>query len=327
MRRKINYKFLLYLLGSVIVLTGALFAVHWFQSRRIARALLWQADRAEERGETERLARYLVRYREFAPDDLLGLVRLGQVWAGDTFAGNAHVRRQAVSLLETALGRDPDRADLRRLLIKAALEIGQLKTARDHLQALLTESGTPRVTMTEAERGTVESFWGQLGEAEKNKQEQAIAWYRAAVGHDPSGQAAYVRLAWLLRAAAKKEIDPEKRKAAESEADKLLDELVARNPETATAYLALALPSRFRPDQFPEDARSHEGRAAGSRRGRRPRTAAFAGGRGGPAGRRRHRAPAVRERPATAPGKPSGGPAPPGTRSRASGPARFAGGP
>ena len=238
MRRKINYKFLLLLLVGTAVLTGGLFAVHYFQAQRIAKALLWQANRADEEGLTERMARYLERYREFAPQDMEEAARLAKAWAGETFAGSVRARRRAVSLLETVLRSGPERSDLRRLLVKAALEVGQLKTARDHLEAMLLEDGTARVKMTAVERGEVEAYWGALCEAEKDKRTQAIAWYRAAVQHAPEGRIAYVNLAWLLRNQAKQEGEEKTRKTLQDEADKLLDLLVEKNVESAPAYLA-----------------------------------------------------------------------------------------
>ncbi len=174
--------------------------------------------------------------------------RLGKTWAGETFAGDYRARRKAVSVLETVLREEPDRADLRRLLVKAALEVGQFKPARDHLQAMLAEDGTARVAMTDVERGQAECFWGQLFEAEKKGAEQAAAWYRLAVRHDPEGQTAYVNLAWLLRGMAKKEIEAPKEKAVKAEADKLMDTLVEKNTDSARAYLALALSSGVRAD-------------------------------------------------------------------------------
>src|SRR4051812_15080112 len=114
MRRKINYKLLLCLMAAAGAVTGGLFAVQWFQSKRIASALLWQANRAEEQGQTDRMARYLERYREFAPQDMAEASRLAKAWAGDSFAGSYRARRNAVLLLETVLRGEPDRSDLRR---------------------------------------------------------------------------------------------------------------------------------------------------------------------------------------------------------------------
>jgi tetratricopeptide (TPR) repeat protein len=238
MRRKINYRLLLWLFSGIVVLTGGLFAVHYFQWQRIARALLWQADRAEEQGQTERMARYLTRYREFVPDDRESAARLGKVLAGETFVANFRARRRAVSLLENVLSGDPNRADLRRVLVKAALEIGQYKTARDHLQALLPEDATARAPMTDVERGEVECYWGQLCEAENEPPARAAAWYRAAMRHAPEAETAYIRLAWILRALARQEIEPTKAKTILAEADALLDQLIASNADSAAAYLA-----------------------------------------------------------------------------------------
>ncbi len=120
--RKTNLKLLLWLMGGVTVAIGAIFAVHFFQSRRIANALLWQANRAEQEGKNERFVQYLSRYLDFCPKDLAQKIRLAKVQASDAFAGNLRRRRAAFSLLN-ALPPDCDPA-LRRLLVKVSLELG-----------------------------------------------------------------------------------------------------------------------------------------------------------------------------------------------------------
>ena len=50
--------------------------------------MLWQANRAEEQDQIDRMARFLERYREFAPDDMEAAARLGKTWAGEAFAGD-----------------------------------------------------------------------------------------------------------------------------------------------------------------------------------------------------------------------------------------------
>ena len=68
--KQVNVKFLGYLVGSFLLFTIALFGIHWLQSGRIARALLWQSEHAQEQGKYRQAARYLVRYLEFVPNDL-----------------------------------------------------------------------------------------------------------------------------------------------------------------------------------------------------------------------------------------------------------------
>ena len=58
--RKFNVKFFLVLLGAFAVLLGGLFLLHRFQQDRIAKALLWQADRARQENQPEKAAEYAV---------------------------------------------------------------------------------------------------------------------------------------------------------------------------------------------------------------------------------------------------------------------------
>jgi tetratricopeptide (TPR) repeat protein len=241
--RKINAKLLLGLLIGSLVCTGAVFGVHHFQYRRIADSLLWQARRAEEQGQVKRQAKYLQRYLEFNPKDLAEKAHLAQLWAGDAFAGSNRERLKAVNLLDQVLTRGEDRPELRRLLVKVALEMQVLKMARTHLEKLLpwqqlqpTLAAAPAPNIkTDPEHGEAEGYWGELLEAE-GKKTQAIACCRLAVRHAPRLQANYVRLAQLLRE--QKEIDLGQQRKNQHEADQTLDELVQNNPLSHEAYLA-----------------------------------------------------------------------------------------
>jgi tetratricopeptide (TPR) repeat protein len=248
--RKINGKLFLGLLLGTALLAGAVFAVHAFQYQRIARALLWQARRAEEQGQVERMTRYLSRYLEFNPRDDVEKAHLATAWAGDGFANAPRVRLRAVRLLDEVLTRDGNRPDLRRLLVKTALELGQTDRARTHLEKLLPweqvskaagepgargEPGALATGEIDRERGELEGYWGHLLDAE-GKPGEAMACCRLAVRHAPEGHPSYVRLAYLLRR--RKEVDPARRERDHHEADALLDTLVAKNPTAHLAYLA-----------------------------------------------------------------------------------------
>ncbi len=241
--RKINAKVALLLLIGCIVCTGAVFGIHHFQYRRIADSLLWQARRAEEQGEVRRQAKYLQRYLEFNPKDLAEKARLAKLWAGDTFAGSTRERLKAVRLLDEVLTRGEDQPELRRLLVKSALEVQALKMARNHLEKLLSRAfldspaDAPAAVeqLANRERGEAEGYAGQLLEAE-NHPEKALICYRLAVRHAPEVQGSYVRLARLLRT--QKELDPRQVRHNQDEADRTLDALVRRNPLSHEAYLA-----------------------------------------------------------------------------------------
>src|SRR5438093_1388587 len=159
--RKFNVKLFLILVAGAAVAAGVLFGVHYLQYQRIARALLFQAQRAEEQGQTERMATYLKRYLEFAPHDTAAKARLGKAWAGDEFAASPRTRLRGAELLDQVLIKEPDQPELRKAIIRVALYPNTLrpKMARDQLQTLWRDAQTPGGATSVQERGELESFW------------------------------------------------------------------------------------------------------------------------------------------------------------------------
>jgi len=233
--RTINFKLLAWLMGIVVVLGGVVLAVHAFQYHRLAAALLWQARHAEEQGQTGRMARYLQRYLEFAPRDLEEKARLARAMAAGWPNCGPKTRGNGLYLLDTILVSQPDRADLRRLLVKTALAVGRPKMARDHLKVLWANVLTDGDKTPSPQRGELEGCWGELAEAE-NQLDEALTWYRQAIEHAPRDQDNFIRLAYLLRE--RTENNPLQRQRDFAEADQLLDELVARNETSYLAFLA-----------------------------------------------------------------------------------------
>jgi tetratricopeptide (TPR) repeat protein len=235
--RKFNTKLFLILVAGAAVAAAALFGVHYLQYQRIARALLYQANRAEEQGQTERMAGYLKAYLEFAPHDTAARARLGKAWAGDAFVAQPRARLRGADQLNKVLITEPDHPDLRRAVLKVALHPDTLrpKMARDHLEVLWRDAQKRDGGLSTKERGELESLWGQLLEVE-NKPAEAMAWYRPAREHDPEEPLNYVRLAALLRR--QPDSDPKQKARNGEEADALLDALVTANPHSYLAYLA-----------------------------------------------------------------------------------------
>jgi tetratricopeptide (TPR) repeat protein len=246
--RKINLKLLLWLMAGTGVVVAAGFAVHYFQSRRIAAALLWQADRAREQVPyaAEREVRYLQRYLEFQPRDELQLARLARILGGDEYAGNIKARRRALAILRDHLPLE-NNLELSRLLVRVALELGanpdNCNTARRTLDRLgiKNDTTTPPQGMEEAVFGELKGRQGWLFELEKNK-EEAVAAYDLALQFSPHEIDNYQRLAWLLRDATRESNrgDPEQRAQNSKRADQIIDAMVKHNAEgkeAANAYL------------------------------------------------------------------------------------------
>jgi tetratricopeptide (TPR) repeat protein len=256
------------LMAALVLVTGTAFAIHYFQKPRIARALLFQAKHAEEQGQTEVMVRFLRRYLEFQPRDFDEKAHLAKTLAGDHYAGNRRRRAEAVRLLDEVVTHDPGRADLRRLLVRCALEIGDYKRVREHLTVLCITSkdleqwkpldGTP-----DHDAGEIEGYLGQLieqGEMQ-DQRNKAIPHYREAIRLAEDEPGNYVRLAYLLRNQTIN--NPKEREARNQEADDLLDQLVEKNKGAYQGYLArwryrrdwnrIALPNRSAANKIPLD--------------------------------------------------------------------------
>jgi tetratricopeptide (TPR) repeat protein len=239
--RKLNTKLLLGLLLSSLFATGTVFGVHHFQYGRIADSLLWQARRAEEQGQVRRQARYLQRYLEFNPKDLEAKAQLAKLWTSEEFADAPRERGKAVRLLDEVLAQGDDGSpELRRLLVRTALEVRHYKMARNHLEKLLTRDFLNDPPGTDAaepkndpERGEVIGYAGQLLEAE-HQPEKALRCYRLAIQQAPQIESNYLNLALLLRK--QDRLEPGRIKANQHEANRTIDELVKNNPRSAEAH-------------------------------------------------------------------------------------------
>ncbi len=222
--RKLNARFLLLLVAGIAVVGTGTFVVHWFQSGSIARALLWQAGRAETDGRLGEAAKYLGRYLEFKPRDAAERAHLAEILASDKLAAPRRTREHALFQLEQVLLREPERHDSRRLLARLALQLRRPELAQEHLKVL---------HKAQPDDGELERMQAQCHEA-LNQPAEAVIWYRKAVQHAPRELDNYVRLAGLLR----QPLDPLRAEQRTREADEIMDQLVAANARTFRAYLA-----------------------------------------------------------------------------------------
>ncbi|OAI45253.1 hypothetical protein AYO44_12965 [Planctomycetaceae bacterium SCGC AG-212-F19] len=224
--KKLNVKFVAWLLAILVVICAAVHGLHIFQARRNSAALLDQANRLEAAGELDRAGEYLQRYLGSEPGDTAILERYALLLARPELATTRRARQRALDALEQALRRIPDRHDLRRTLVTFALSVQAHDTARQHLELLLP------ALPDDAE---LHQWQGQCEEA-AGQADKAVACYREAIRqgaeHPELIVPSFLRLAQLLRAG-----------RADSEADDVIQtvsEAVPDHPEVLLAAAELA---------------------------------------------------------------------------------------
>ena len=221
MTRRLNLKFLIGLTAAALLAAVGLYLLYVFQTGRHAAALLASIDRAEERGDGDRLTQYLERYLVLKPGDAGALARYGLLLARQ--ADSPPTRSRALAALDEAVRRSPERDDVRRKRFLLAMDLGQFAKARDDLAVLLKAS--PENGELEEQSGRCEQALGLGGAPER-----AAEWFSRAIDHAPARIDAYVRLAGLLRGPL---ADPDR-------ADAVMDQLVAANDDSAEAHLERA---------------------------------------------------------------------------------------
>jgi tetratricopeptide (TPR) repeat protein len=229
MQRKLNVKFLLWLLAGLVATSGSLALAHHFQCRRIPMALLKQAQKAEDENDLPRADKYLTRYIEFEPTDVTQKARLALLLTGKKMEANPGIQLRAFFLLQDILARDGERQDLRRLFIPLAIQFRELGVAEEHLKLLPHDE-------------TTTGLWARWYEA-KDQPEQAIEKYREAVKLASADVEMVNRLVRLLRARHwnTPALDLEayrKHDADVQEADRVIDEMVRVGADSWQAHVA-----------------------------------------------------------------------------------------
>jgi tetratricopeptide (TPR) repeat protein len=222
--RTINLRLLAYTFGALVLLIGGTALVHFLQSERIARALLRQADRAEQAEHPQETARFLSRYLEFAPEDTEQRARLGRLLAENFQNLSLGQRQRALFVLEQVLTRDPERHSERILIVRLMLDTDRYEMVEGHLKILLEAM---------PENAEVERLWGRWQEG-RGQFAEAADWYQQSISHDPHHVETYVRLASLLR----RRLNSAEHPNSGKEADQLMMDLVAQNEGDFHAQVA-----------------------------------------------------------------------------------------
>src|SRR4051794_35486655 len=137
MKRRLNWKRSVVLLVACLCGGLVIHFAHGFQVNRQAGGLITQADRAEKERQYRSAIDYLRRYLGFQPRDTDVLARYGRLLARTDVATTPRARFQAISILESALARDPALQEERQLVIDLFLSLHGYKDAQFHLDYLL----------------------------------------------------------------------------------------------------------------------------------------------------------------------------------------------
>ena len=218
MRRRLNLRLLIWSVVVVAVAAGVVHAVHLVQVDRNARSLLEYA-RAEKR--TDVALGLYEQYLKQRKDDFDATEEYAL--ALDASARNPNDRWQVVGLIEPLLVRSGNRPKARKVLVDDLIVIGRWDSAVTHLEVLLAElpEGDSK------SRAELEHKRGWCLDA-LGKCEEGAAAYRKSIEADPSRVVAYVLLAEIL----------DHRLARDKEGLDVLDQAVAKNPDSSAARLA-----------------------------------------------------------------------------------------
>ena len=133
--KKMNIRFALILVVSLVVAGVAIHFTHRYQVRRNAHHLLAEATRLEEAGEPRQAIDCLEQYLLFVPADTAA--RAQYALLVNALAVKPKEKMHAYLALNEALRRDPSRQDLRRAIVPLGIALGDFSLVRSELEELL----------------------------------------------------------------------------------------------------------------------------------------------------------------------------------------------
>ncbi|MDB5342793.1 MAG: domain protein putative component of TonB system [Schlesneria sp.] len=209
--RRLNLRRVAILMVAVIMVGGATHLLHGYQMSRIASVFLREARRAEAEHRPAEALRDLRNYIKLAPDDIEGLALYGKQLAE---LGRVE---PAYMTLEKVLRNEPERADVRRTLVRLAMQLARFPEARSNLDELLKQSPEDS------------ELWELKGICLFSQSEyvQAQEMFKTAIANSPDRLGCYGLLASLQTTKLK---NP-------AAATACINQMVASNPENFQAYL------------------------------------------------------------------------------------------
>jgi len=221
--QRLNLKLVVWLAAGGVIAVVAVLFLHQAQMRRTAGVLLDRAHDAEQDKDLESAVQFYTQYVVYKPEDYEESAKLALALAD--LAEQDNEKRQkyahgALGALEKSLRDDPTRNDIRRRLADFAVLAGRPSDAAQHLKTLLKE--TPDDPELLSKLGACEVRMG--------REQEGVETLKRAIEMGGNQIDAYINLAVTLRS----------RLSNPTLADKVIEDMVAANPESAKAHLQRA---------------------------------------------------------------------------------------
>src|SRR5262249_30720973 len=215
--------------GDSVSLRGGRVLLQQVQQDRIARALLWQAERAREENQPEKAAEYYFRYLEFKPDDTATRIAYGELLEQqlEKLPFGARNPKTVIDLYEEVLKKEPTNIAVRRKLAAMYMlpRIRKFDDALTHLEFLVERN---------PEDG---ALWQQRAVCEEGmaRYDAAVKAFERAIEFPPDQIRSHELFARLLR----------KRLNKNQQADDSIQQMVERHGSSFETWLA---PAPYRTD-------------------------------------------------------------------------------
>ncbi len=245
--KRINVKLVVILAATVVLSCLAAIGLYHFQMGRSTQTLLSQADIYKENGDLQKARENLKRYLQYQPEDHEQLVRLA-FWTKEWFENlllegepiGPREFQETYSLIETGLRKAPDNDELREAAIQFAMSLGRQTDAISHLTHFIQSGNSkPEHALKLA------ACYAQTGDDDLAVETLArLIGFDTATGtfdgstaaEQPDQVDAYLMLSQLLR----------NRRRQPEAADRVIEQMVSVNPDSAMAYVGRARYFRIR---------------------------------------------------------------------------------
>jgi tetratricopeptide (TPR) repeat protein len=222
--RKLNLPFLAGLLVTVGVLSGAVYFVRKYEVNTNSRVLRDQALEAKKKGDLERASGLYGNYLNLITGDAQTWKEYAEVLDERDAEAPAARRVRVLATYQQALRLNPGDPKLERRCADLAMKLGD-PDAKSHITNLLSKFDRDEKPPI-PEKAELEEMLGDCHARESNF-DQAVKQYKSAIQDDPKRVASYDRIARIYR---------NEHLASPAEADKLIEQMIASNNESGSAY-------------------------------------------------------------------------------------------